>query len=373
MKTGRQHKFTDRNVQRTTIAPTGSIAMVAGVASGIEPYFSNVYYKNIRGGDRLLFANPVLEDTLKKEGIYSKELMKKIEKNGGSVQDIKEIPEKIQKVFKVSSDLEVKDHVNIQAAFQKGTDNAVSKTINMPNSATVEQIKEAYVTAWQKGLKGITIYRDGSKDIQVLETTKEEITEPNGYITPENIPDMMPSIKLKQRTPFGHMHANITVDPNSGRPYEVFAQVGKGGDIAHADLEAICRLASISLRSNTSPWKVVDQLEGIGSTVSSGLSREGEVTSLGDSVSRVLKKYMLAVEKYGVEDVLTGKVDYNTLTGELSDSIKKGKKETSNTKNKNGNESQKNTYKIKCPECNEGKLVFQEGCKTCLSCNYSAC
>ncbi len=362
-----------RNVQRTTIAPTGTIAMVAGVASGIEPYFSNVYYKNIRGGDRLLFANPILEDTLKKEGIYSEKLMEKIEKNAGSVQGIEEIPEHIQKVFKVSSDLDVKDHVNIQAAFQRGTDNAVSKTINMPNSAKVEEVREAYVTAWQKGLKGITIYRDGSKDVQVLETIKEEANPKlNGYITPENIPDLMPSIKIKQRTPFGQMHANMTIDPTNGKPYEIFAQVGKGGDIAHADLEAICRLASISLRSNTSPWSVVEQLEGIGSTVSSGISREGEVTSLGDSVSRVLKKYMLAVEKYGVEDILTGKVDYNELTNELSDEIKKGNNGAMKSGN-HTNEEQKNTYGVKCVECGEGNLVFQEGCKTCLSCNYSAC
>lgn len=363
-----------RNVQRTTIAPTGTIAMVAGVASGIEPYFSNVYYKNIRGGDRLLFANPILEEELKKEGIYSEELMKKIERNSGSVQGIEEIPEHIQKVFKVSSDLDVKDHVNLQAAFQRGTDNAVSKTINMPNSAEVEEVREAYVTAWQKGLKGITIYRDGSKDVQVLETVKQEAdSKLNGYITPENIPDIMPSLKLKQKTPFGQMHANLTVDPNSGKPYEIFAQVGKGGDIAHADLEAICRLASVSLRSNTSPWSVVEQLEGIGSTVSSGLSREGEVTSLGDAVSRVLKKYMLAVEKHGVENILTGKIDYNELTGELSDTIKKGNNGTVSNGNDKTNEGQKNTYGVKCPECSEGNLVFQEGCKTCLSCNYSAC
>ena len=182
----------------------------------------------------------------------------------------------------------------------------------------------------------------------------------------------MPSIKIKQRTPFGQMHANMTIDPTNGRPYEIFAQVGKGGGIAHADLEAICRLASIGLRSNASPWDLVEQLEGIGSTVSSGISREGEVTSLGDSVSRVLKKYMLAIEKYGVEDILTGKVDYNDLTNELSDEIKKGTNGAAKNSN-HTNEEQKNTYGVKCPECNEGNLVFQEGCKTCLSCNYSAC
>lgn len=361
-----------RNVQRTTIAPTGSIAMIAGVASGIEPYFSNIYYKNIRGGDKLLFANQILKDSLKKEGIYSEELMKKIEKNNGSVQGLKEIPKKIQEVFKVSNDLDVKAHVNIQAAFQKGTDNAVSKTINMPNSGTVEEVREAYVTAWQKDLKGITVYRDGSKDVQVLETLKEKDIKLNGYITPENLPDMMPSLKIKQQTPFGHMHAHITVDPSNGNPYEVFAQVGKGGDIAHADLEAICRLASTSLRSNTSPWYIIEQLEGIGSTVSSGISREGEVTSLGDAVSRVLKKYMIAVEKYGIENVLTGKVNYNTLTEELSDEIKKGNGSLTKTQNKS-NEDQKNTYGVKCPECKESNLIFQEGCKTCLSCSYSAC
>ncbi len=359
-----------RNVARTTIAPTGSIAMVAGVSGGIEPYFSNIFYKNIRGGDVLKFINPELERELKERGIYSEKLIEKVEKNGGTVQGIKEIPQDLQKVFKVAGDIHPKDHIRIQAAFQRNLDNAVSKTINMPNEATVEDVKEAYLLAYQMGLKGTTIYRDGSKDVQVLETKKEE-TE-RTYITPKRIPDMMPSVKIKQNTPFGHMHVNITVDPKDGSPYEVFAQLGKSGDVVHADLEGICRQLSTNLRAGVDPTYCVDQLEGIGASIGSMPSREGIVTSIPDGVGRALKKYLMAIENYGFEDVMLGEVDYDNLIDKMSDNLKKGNG-NGNGNGSTNNESQKNMFGIKCPECDNGKLIFQEGCKRCSSCNYSAC
>ncbi|MBT4334352.1 adenosylcobalamin-dependent ribonucleoside-diphosphate reductase [archaeon] len=359
-----------RNSARTTIAPTGSIAMVANVSGGIEPYFSNVFYKNIRGGEVLSFINPQLVNALKDEGVYSEALIKKIEDDGGSVKNIKEIPDVIKEVFKTAGDLKVKDHINMQAAFQRNIDNAVSKTINMSNNATVEDVKHAYISAFQMGLKGTTIYRDGSKDVQVLETKKEEVIAVDEYITPRSIPDFMPSVKIKQRTPFGHMHANITIDPKTGRPYEVFAQLGKSGDVVHADLEGICRQLSTSLRAGVDPWYCVDQLDGIGSSVSSGPSREGEVTSIPDGVGRALKKYLMAVEKHGVEDVLLGNLDYDVLMGELSDDLKKG---TNGNGKSSTTEEQKNIFGVKCPSCGEGTLIFQEGCKKCSACSYSAC
>ncbi|MBT3395169.1 adenosylcobalamin-dependent ribonucleoside-diphosphate reductase [archaeon] len=357
-----------RNVARTTIAPTGSIAMVAGVSGGIEPYFSNIFYKNIRGGERLKFVNPELERALKDNGIYSEKLLDKIEKNGGSLKGIKEIPKELQEIFKVAGDIHSKDHIRVQAAFQRNLDNAVSKTINMPNNATVDDVKEAYLLAYQMGLKGTTIYRDGSKDVQVLETNKEEETE-RTYITPRKIPDMMPSVKIKQHTPFGHMHVNITVDPKDGAPYEVFAQLGKSGDVVHADLEGICRQLSTNLRAGVDPNYCVDQLEGIGASIASIPTREGVVTSIPDGVGRALKKYLMAIENYGFENLLLGNVDYDEIVDELSDTLKKGNGNSST----NSNEDQKNTYGIKCPKCEGGKLIFQEGCKRCSSCDYSAC
>jgi ribonucleoside-diphosphate reductase alpha chain len=358
-----------RNCARTTIAPTGSIAMVANVSGGIEPYFSNVFYKNIRGGEVLSFINPQLVDALKEEGVYSEKLIKQIENNGGSVQNLEGIPNKIQEVFKTAGEIKAIDHINMQAAFQRNTDNAVSKTINMPNDATVEEVRNAYILAFQKGLKGTTIYRDGSKDVQVLETKKEEIVV-DEYIIPKSIPAFMPAIKIKQRTPFGHMHANITIDPKTGRPYEVFAQLGKSGDVVHADLEGICRQLSTSLRAGVDPWYCVDQLDGIGSSVSSGPSREGEVTSIPDGVGRALKKYLMAVEKHGIKDVLLGNIDYDVLVGELSDDLKKG---TNGNGISSTNEEQKNIFGVKCPSCGRGTLIFQEGCKKCSACGYSAC
>ena len=147
-------------------------------------------------------------------------------------------------------------------------------------------------------------------------------------------------------------------------------QLGKSGDVVHADLEGICRQLSTSLRAGVDPWYCVDQLDGIGSSVSSGPSREGEVTSIPDGVGRALKKYLMAVEKHGIKDVLLGNIDYDVLVGELSDDLKKG---TNGNGISSTNEEQKNIFGVKCPSCGRGTLIFQEGCKKCSACGYSAC
>jgi ribonucleoside-diphosphate reductase alpha chain len=171
-----------RNASRTTIAPTGSIAILAGVSSGIEPNFLLAYDRTVRethgeGSYKLRFVNPALVEVLKDRGLYSEELLDKIVANGGVLGGLEEIPEDIKYVFVTSFDITTEEHLLMQSAFQKYINNAVSKTINMPYSATPEDIGRVYIKAWELGLKGITVYRDGSLDSQVLNSTVEKVEE----------------------------------------------------------------------------------------------------------------------------------------------------------------------------------------------------
>lgn len=361
-----------RNSARTTIAPTGSISVVAGVNGGIEPYFSNVFYKKTRGGDVLKFINPILEKVAKEEGFYSKKLINKIEENEGSVQGIREVPERVQKVFKVSHDLSYEEHINMQVAFQSKINNAVSKTINLPNSASVEDVKNSYIKAFDKGLKGITVYRDGSRRVQVLENkVKESVKESllPEYRTPVPVPTIFPSIKIKQPSPFGNIHLTIPYEPISKRPVEIFAQLGKGGDIAYTSLESICRLASVALRTGVKPEEIIHQLKDIKSNLNTLPSREGRVTSLGDAVGRALEKYIYIKKEVGVDNISNGSVNLEEVMGDISDILRKEGNVGEDYNNNNGSID----YSIKCPECGEGRLIRQEGCQHCTHCGFSQC
>ena len=167
------YKEKQRNVSLTTVAPTGSISMLFDVSSGIEPYFALSYYKEVMGGQKLYYTNKHLEKVLKENNLYSKELIAKISKTG-SIQDIKGIPQKIKDVFVVAMDISAEDHIRMQAAFQKYTDNAISKTCNFPNTATIDNVKEGYLLAWKLQCKGCTVYRDGSREVQVLNLLKDK-------------------------------------------------------------------------------------------------------------------------------------------------------------------------------------------------------
>lgn len=362
-----------RNVERTTIAPTGTISMLYDVASGIEPFFAIAWNKNIRGGDTLKYTLTRFEEECKTRGIDLDKLYPLIEKNHGSIQGLKEVPEDLQRVFKTSHDISSEAHIKMQAAFQRRTDNAVSKTINMSSSATSADVRKAYVIAYQSGCKGITVYRDGSKEVQVLQTATSKLgVEGNGTsrFVIEDIPDLMPSFKMRQKTPFGNMHMTFVYEPKTMRLKEVFAQLGHGGRIETADLEAVSRLGSVILRAGGGEEYLVDQLQGIGSNVSTP-SRDGQIRSLPQAYAIGIKKFVYARESGMLEKILRGEADPQEVSTILSDRIRTG-----NNKGNGVGEiiSKEEVYEVKCPECG-GRLKFEEGCEKCVDpvCGYSKC
>ncbi len=284
-----------RNVARTTIAPTGSISMVAGVISaGIEPQYSNVFKKNIRGNKSLIFINEHLIEELKKIGIYSKDLEAKIISNGGSIQNIDEIPEDIKKIYKTALEIDWKDHILMQSVIQKHVDNAVSKTINMPNNASIEDVLEAYMMAYDLGLKGITVYRDGSLEYQVLESKKDK----------SKVPDILGEIRISKPSKYGRVYSLITYGANKN-PLEMFLIVGKSGEDMHAYAEGLGRLISSLLRVGVNPLEIIDQLDGV-----DGKPNEKSFPSL---IGDILKEYMVLKENNFRTENLEDKIrEYKT-------------------------------------------------------------
>ncbi len=369
-----------RNCARTTIAPTGTIAIAAGLqGSGIEPFFSIAYVRyNAKGIDALKEGKiPEDKDTFYEHnnlfgevarannyfGLAEKELWKKIADNHGSVRGIAEIPADLQRVFASAHDISVEYHIIHQAAFQRYTDNAVSKTINLPNSATTEDVQKAYWFAFKQGVKGLTIYRDGSKTFQVLTSTTDKPKEAQQEKLTGQATDGMPRIGLKTvvrerpdeidgktykiKTGYGNLYVTINEDSNS-KPFEIFATTGKTGGVLAAKSEAICRLASLALRSGILPEKLIEQLEGIRGPMPT-MSKYGIVFSIPDAIAKILKKHINA-----------GQTNLEEFKDEKSVEVK-----TKRTVADVGEVPE-------CPEC-KNILEFGEGCATCQFCGYSKC
>lgn len=338
-----EKKIPMRNSTVTTIAPAGTISIIAGCSSGIEPLFAISYTRTVMDNTKMLEVNPFFEKEAKERGFYNEELMEKIAQEG-SIQDpdFIGIPEDVKKVFVVSHDIAPEWHVRMQAAFQKYTDNAVSKTINLPNQATMEDVETAYRLAYELGCKGVTIYRDGSREAQVLSTKSAgSIEKEKGVseiaplvveekIAPMERPASLSGITDKIKTGYGNLY--VTINTLDGKPFEVFAQIGKSGYSTMADTEAICRLISLALRSGISIEQIIEQLIGIGGA--SPIYQEGGlVMSIPDAIAKVLNKH------FG--------------------------------KNK-GKNSYKDLYMEYCPDCG-AKLEHDSGCLVCRVCGFSKC
>ncbi len=291
-----------RNGTITTIAPTGTISMIASCSSGVEPIFAYVYIRNVMDGTEMIEVNPVLELVLKQRELYSDELMRKIAK-AGSLAHIDEIPQDIKDVFVCSHDISPQSHIKMQAAFQRFTDNAVSKTINLSNSAGKKQVAECYALAYRLGCKGVTIYRDGSRAEQVLnigsvnkkageeKKTGQEIAEKQSDIMNVNIqPRKRPEVTMgfTERMKIGCGNLYVTVNYDKHGICEVFTSTGKAGGCP-SQSEATARLVSIALRSGVSMQEVYHQLKGI--RCPSTVRRGGmSCTSCPDAIAKVLIK-----------------------------------------------------------------------------------
>jgi ribonucleoside-diphosphate reductase alpha chain len=320
-----------RNATLTTIAPTGTLSIIANCSSGIEPLFALSFVRNVMDNDRLTEVNPVFEEVAKKRGFYSPELMETIAKSG-SIKNIEGIPQDVKDIFVTAHDVSPQWHIRMQAAFQKHTDNAVSKTVNLPHDATVEDVRKIYDLAHQLGCKGVTIYRDGSKEHQVLSTnTGGGSTQTKGAATLDR-PETLEGFTTKIKTGLGRLY--VTVTEFNGQPFEVFATIGKSGRSTTAKTEAIGRLVSLALRSGVKTQDIVDQLKGIGGEHPI-FQNGGLVLSIPDAIARVLEnRYLKGQEKK------------KSRTGSLIGAT--------------------------CPECGQ-TISFEEGCQKCHFCGFTRC
>jgi ribonucleoside-diphosphate reductase alpha chain len=282
-----------RNATITTIAPTGTLSIIADCSSGVEPIFGYVFIRNIMDGTELIEVNPILRAELEKRGLYSEEIMKRIAKEG-TIAHIEDLTEDLRHVFVSAHDILPKDHLKMQAAFQKFTDNAVSKTVNFSNAATRDEVAEVYTLAFRLGCKGVTIYRDGSRNEQVLNIGKVnkdgEATEENDAagerIMPRSRPDTVMGITERVKIGCGNLY--ITVNYDDKGICELFTNTGKAGGCP-SQSEATARLASIALRSGIDVKSIVDQLKGI--RCPSTIRQSGmKCTSCPDAIAKTIER-----------------------------------------------------------------------------------
>ncbi|MQG34140.1 MAG: vitamin B12-dependent ribonucleotide reductase [SAR202 cluster bacterium] len=341
-----------RNSAPTTIAPTGTISIIAGASSGIEPLFALSYVRNVMDNTKLVEGNPYFEAVARQEGFYSEELMEDLARTG-SLEHL-DIPQWVKDVFRVSHDIEPDWHVKMQGAVQKYVDNSVSKTINFPSDATVDEIAGAYMLAYELGCKGITVYRDGSKSGQVLSTGETGKTEEEAadFLTPRQRPQSIRGVTERVRTGHGNMYVTINFD-EADTPFELFGNLGKAGGCDSAQLEAISRLVSLALRSGIEPNTVIEQLRGI--TCCPAWDEGTLVRSGPDAVA-------LALERH------TGETHTQAEATELQLKFTPQVLGNGNGHGR-GNEI---LNARKCPECNT-PVIFEEGCMKCVACGWNKC
>ena len=338
---GSKYNIPIRNTSPTCIAPTGTISVIAGASSGIEPLFALSYVRNVMDGTKLTEYNPYLKYLAESEEWDMESINNSLLVNGDL--SIADIPEWSKEIFVSSYQITPEWHIRMQSAFQQFTDNAVSKTVNFPNHATIDDVREVYEMAYRSGCKGVTIYRDGSKRDQVLTvSTNSTLVEK----TTRDRPREMFGVTKRINTGHGIMYVTVNHDENN-LPFEVFGLLGKAGGCDAAMLEAITRLSSLTLRSGIDPNLIVRQLNGI--TCCPIWDNGKKVTSIPDTIA------------LAISEVITQGINKQNIQPSLF---------SSNGHSTNGHD-RFNTYD-KCPECGE-KLVYEEGCVKCYSCGISRC
>ncbi|HAI20909.1 MAG TPA: ribonucleotide-diphosphate reductase subunit alpha [Clostridiales bacterium UBA8153] len=342
-----------RNATTTTIAPTGTISIIAGTSSGIEPLFSIAFTRHVLDQEQLVEVNPLFEEVAQRLGVYSRELMARIAQ-AGTLANITELPEEVRRVFVTAHDITPEWHIRMQAAFQKHTDNAVSKTVNFPHSASEAQVAEVFRLAYRLGCKGVTVYRDGSREFQVLTSgpgaapgpaprVPHDVNGSWGKIRPIARPTRLSGCTDQLVTPLGKLF--LTLNALHGHPLEMFAQIGKAGSDVSAFTEGIARLISLSLRAGVDPHEVADQLRGIGGSSSVGFGPH-RVRSVPDAIGQFLAEYLNA---QAGDDEGTGSLPLREVGGRTRQSFQL------------------------CPACGCHSLAHEEGCAKCFACGYSEC
>ena len=317
-----------RNAALTSIQPTGTVSMIADCASGCEPYFSIVMIKHVMDDDRLVLVNKYFEKVAKEEGFYSKELMDKVA-DSGTVIGHPEIPQKWQEVFRTAQDISPDDHIKMQGILQQsGVDSSISKTINLPSTANREDVRRSYLLGYNLGCKGLTVYRDGSRDSQVLNTKERSekssgaeqtaVVSSNGK---RNLPDVLSAKRYRVKDQDGKSVYIIVCFNEHEQPMEVFAKFPFDNRVDLKDKSTMwtttCRLVSLALRFDVPMNEIIKQLD----------RSSGHMLDLPAQLSKLFKSFMAGTQ-HGFADT--------------------------------------------CPECS-GSLVFEEGCETCKSCGYSKC
>jgi ribonucleoside-diphosphate reductase alpha chain len=325
-----------RNATITTIAPTGTLSIIAGCSSGIEPLFAVSFVRTVMEGTKLIEINTYFEKVAKERGFWSRDLMERIA-DKGSIQDFEEIPSDVKAVFVTAHDITPVEHITMQAAFQKFVDNAVSKTVNFPHKATPKDVEDVYLLAYKLGCKGVTVYRDGSREKQVLTKGRKDekhAIESWQKIVPRKRPEVIRGSTRFMKTGCGNVYVTINED-GEGHLFELFTSMGKAGGCAASQSEAIGRLVSLAFRSNIEPEEVINQLKGI-SCHSPTWHDGGRVLSCSDAIARALEKYY--------------------------------------TKGNKGNGDSNKVIMLMgaCPECG-GAIEHEGGCAVCHNCGFTKC
>ncbi len=332
-----------RNATVTTIAPTGTLSIIAGCSSGIEPLFAVSYVRTVMEGTKLVEVNPLFERVARDRGFWSRELMEKVAE-AGTLRDFDEIPEDVRRVFVTAHDITPEEHVRMQAAFQKHVDNAVSKTVNFPREATPRDVEEVYKLAYRLGCKGVTVYRDGSREEQVLSTgrtgaagQKDEAPVQAAVVVPRKRPEVIHGSTRLMKTGCGHLYVTINED-GEGNLFELFTSMGKAGGCAASQSEAIGRLVSLAFRSGIPADEVVSQLKGI-RCHQPAWGSSGTIRSCSDALAKALEHYRAG------GDSANGNGGGGHDTAAISGA---------------------------CPECG-GAVEHEGGCEVCHDCGYTKC
>jgi len=376
-----------RNAALTTVAPTGSISMMFDCSSGIEPNFALSYVKQDKDGQQYHYINRYFEQALKEHGIdeaKTKEIREVLLKTG-SIQSVEGIAEELKKTFIVAMDISSDDHMHMQAAFQRYVDNSISKTINFSNSATKEDVTNGFIMAWKSKCKSATVYRDGSRTVQILNLgtgeglvapseigkdgsidarripeTPLEIPSDKGKLEPRVRPEVMNGKTYRVKTGYGTLYVTVNHD-EAGAPFEIFATIGKTGGFFQEQSEAICRMISLALRSGVKVEEVISNMRGIRGPMPM-MTNKGTILSLPDAIGQVLEEHVRNM-------------------GEKNTPLLESKEEATVVAKLATNETIAPVYKRaiadfgmmpECPDCGAA-LHMAEGCMSCKNCGFSRC